>query len=272
MSAQGYAPGWGTGGAQAGWLADTDSSATGPYAEAAADLAIAGWEVLPLNGKIPHTKHGVDDATSDLDIVAAWWQRWPTANIGARVPHDLVVIDVDPRNGGTQTLLNLAGLLGPLPVTLIALTGRGDGGHHRYYLRPAGKLKGRAGAGIDVKTNGYMVMPPSIHPDTGRPYEWIDRDPVALPPTWVNYLRIPAPRQQPRPVPAPGGDGSTLVQWVAQLQEGNRNNGLFWAACRAAEDGQLPDLENDLIGAAVRAGLNQREATATVKSAGKRGA
>ena len=27
MTAQGYAPGWGTGGAQVGWLANTDSSA-----------------------------------------------------------------------------------------------------------------------------------------------------------------------------------------------------------------------------------------------------
>ena len=243
---------------------------TGPYAEAAADLVIAGWEVLPLNGKIPHTKHGVDDATSDLDIVAAWWQRWPTANIGARVPHDLVVIDVDPRNGGIKSLLDLLELVGPLPATLTAISGRGDGGHHRYFLRPVGRLKARPRAGIDVKTNGYMVMPPSIHPAAGRPYEWIDREPVALPPGWVDYLRSTPPK--PRPINVPDGDGSALVRWVAQLQEGNRNNGLFWAACRAAEAGRLAELEHDLIDAAVTAGLDQREATATVGSAGKRGA
>lgn len=238
---------------------------------AALDLAAAGWEVLPLAGKIPRTEHGVDDATSDLDTVAGWWQRWPSANIGARVPRDFVVIDVDPRNGGGETLVALVDRLGPLPLTLTAVSGRGDGGHHRYFLRPVGAaLKARPAAGIDVKTSGYMVMPPSVHPETGRRYEWIDREPVALPSAWLGFLRVEPPRARPVIRRADDHDGDGLVRWVADLHPGNRNNGLFWAACKAADLGVLDVLEADLVAAAMAAGLPELEVRTVLRSAKRR--
>jgi len=238
---------------------------------AALDLAVAGWEVLPLNGKIPTTAHGLDDATTDAETITRWWTARPAANIGARVPLDLVVVDVDPRNGGAESLIALVDLLGPLPATLTAVSGRGDGGHHRYFLRPVGVLKARPAPGLDVKANGYMVMPPSLHPDTGRPYSWIDRDPAPLPVAWSDHLRVKPPRPRPAgPLHLEHDQAAALVRWVAELLPGNRNNGLFWAACRAAELGVVDAISNDLVAAAVASGLDEREAHQTLRSAARR--
>ena len=236
----------------------------------AIDYAAKGWRVLPLRprSKIPVTAHGLDDATTDLDQVRAWWTRWPNANIGCKVPDRIVVIDVDPRNGGLESLRQLELELGPLPETATVESGRRDGGRHLYFRRPpAARLKAHAGDGIDVKVNGYMVMPPSVHPDTGQPYRWVgEHGPRLLPYRWVDHLHVPEPKPRgERPV----GDGSPLVRFVAQLQPGDRNRGLYWACCRAAEQGLLPAITPDLIAAACATGLTEVEVTATIRSAGR---
>jgi Bifunctional DNA primase/polymerase, N-terminal len=42
-------------------------------------------------------------------------------------------------------------------------------------------------------STGYVVVPPSIHPDSGRPYAWIEA-PIAQPPQWlVDLVRQPTP-------------------------------------------------------------------------------
>ena len=72
-----------------------------------------------------------------------------------------------------------------------------------------------------------------------------------------------SPRQpHPQPARPPGhADTGRLAAWVARLPEGNRNAGLFWAACRAAETGH-PGALDALAEAARTAGLPEREITA----------
>ena len=61
---------------------------------------------------------------------------------------------------------------------------------------------------------------------------------------------------------------SRLAAWVAARGEGERNRGLFWAACRLAENGLPPsDAFDVLTAAAGHAGLAEREIVATVRSA-----
>ncbi len=57
-----------------------------------------------------------------------------------------------------------------------------------------------------------------------------------------------------------------LVAWVARLEEGNRNCGLFWAACRAIETAQ-EHLLADLAAAAATTGLPRHEISRTIASA-----
>jgi hypothetical protein len=59
-----------------------------------------------------------------------------------------------------------------------------------------------------------------------------------------------------------------LLRTIVGAPEGNRNNTLYWAACRAAESGILDDrVEALLINAAVTAGETETKARRTVASA-----
>jgi hypothetical protein len=83
----------------------------------------------------------------------------------------LVVIDVDPRNGGAASLEALESELGPLPGPPMVLSGRGEGSHY-YFTAPADSWInfGHALApGVDVPS--FVMTPPSVHPATGMPYE-----------------------------------------------------------------------------------------------------
>jgi hypothetical protein len=178
----------------------------------AVQYANSGWAVFPLRGKYPmltcpinaeykrqgltercpggcgNDGHGVLDATTDMATIARWWTAYPESNIGGRVPEGLVVIDTDPRHGGEDNLQLLAADHGGLLETLTAFSGRGDGGRHRYFRHPGGEVSGsRLPEGVDVKTSSaYVVLPPSIHPDSGQPYRWEDERAVpAEVPQWL---------------------------------------------------------------------------------------
>jgi len=175
---------------------------------AALEYAAHNWEVFPLSGKVPAIAggHGVLDATTDRVAVVNWWAgRYAGHNIGGRVPESMFVLDVDgpdrlPHPGkGLQALAELEDSYGPLPQTFTQITG--SGGLHLFYRRPPGKLS-KAGlpAGLEYKDRGgYVVLAPSIHPDTREPYVRCDHM-VASPPLWLVDLiverpRVAAPRQ-----------------------------------------------------------------------------
>lgn len=232
---------------------------------AALELAEAGWAVVPLDGKKPTTPHGHLDATTNPRTIRRLWRDrdW---NIGCPVPDSLVVFDIDPRNGGSLAELEqLAGVA--LPPTLEAESGRRDGGRHLYYLRPfAHPYRGNIPNGIDVKINGYMVMPPSVHPDTGKAYRWVDREAVRLP-RQVAALMLPRTRTTRRSPTA--ADAVALAAWVRTLQTGERHDGLHWAARRMHEAGVSERGIALLVHAAEDIGMAPHEAHRVIESARK---
>ncbi len=145
--------------------------------EAALYYASIGWPVFPVRpgGKEPLVKGGYKAATTDTKKLEKWWERWPDANIGFPPGMaGLVVVDVDPRNGGDKTLERLIARCGnDFPNTVKSDTG--GGGIHLFYRAegPArGISKSTLGPGIDViGTGGYVVLPPSVHP-SGQVYRW----------------------------------------------------------------------------------------------------
>lgn len=161
-----------------------------------------GWHVLPLEpgqkqplGRL--VPRGMLDATRDLQTIRSWWMRHPKAGIGiALAQSGLVAIDVDPRNGGTDTFEQLQAAHGSLRSEVMAFTG--GGGEHHVFVVPAGmqlSLPGTLGAGIDLKANGYIVVEPSIHP-SGKQYGWeassnpLDGVAPSPLPDWLRSLRV----------------------------------------------------------------------------------
>ncbi len=239
----------------------------------ALDLAGLGWQVFPCRptgpkAKAPFTEHGHLEATTDPDQIRAWWARWPDAMIGAPVPAALIVLDVDPRHGGDVGLAQLEAGHGALPATLTTISGRGDGGRHLYFRRPAGAVTStRLPKGIDLKAAGYCIVPPSLHPATGRPYEWLDADPVSLP-SWLREVLRPNPPKLRSIRPAfTAGSGRGLVNFVARQPDGQRHKALYWAANRALDDNRLDQIEDDLVAASVATGEDEKEARRNIATA-----
>ncbi|WP_234928934.1 bifunctional DNA primase/polymerase [Mycobacteroides abscessus] len=170
---------------------------------AAAEYAGQALQVFPLvpRTKRPATSHGFLDATDDPDQVSDWWRRNPEYNIGVRPPSGIVVIDVDPQNGGDVALAKLVQQHGPLPPTLTALTG-GGGKHLWFKIDHPGPFQSPC-PGVDVKVGatGFVVAAPSVHPN-GNPYVWdssCPSEPVECP-NRLAQLLIKPPRPEPAPV------------------------------------------------------------------------
>lgn len=166
---------------------------TNSLLNAALDYAALGWSVHPLwpSMKEPFTKQGFKDATADPDAIRLWWERNPDLNIGlATDDQRFFVLDID----GPEGKAGLAGLesrFGKLPETLVAETGHGFHYIFRYsgtqkLGNTAGRAGKRLGKNIDTRgTGGYIVAPPSIHPDGGT-YRWLNwGTPLAELPEWV---------------------------------------------------------------------------------------
>ena len=124
-----------------------------------------GFKVLALEAKSkqPHKKlapRGMHSATDDIFLISEWFDADPNINIGIYCKgSNLVVFDVDFRNGGT---------IDGLPPTRRIKTG--DGYHYYYTATQDMSFPGKWREGVDIKWNGYVVAAPSIHPSGQRYY------------------------------------------------------------------------------------------------------
>lgn len=158
------------------------------------------WSVLPI---APQSKRplgslaprGVYDATIDDETIRAWFHRAP--NIGIAIAcgaaSKLLVLDIDPRAYGDETLGALEKRYGRLPETPRVVTGA-IGTHIYFAYDGVVPVRGSLGPGLDVKaTGGYVLAPPSRHPETGRRYFWDtgalpSETTLASPPEWLCAL------------------------------------------------------------------------------------
>ena len=77
-------------------------------------------------------------------------------NIGAVVPEGRIVIDIDPRNGGADSIVAYVREHGPLPVTPTVLTG--GGGYHYYFLLPPETSVNVGGSLTLIDSAGWCAM------------------------------------------------------------------------------------------------------------------
>jgi AAA domain/Bifunctional DNA primase/polymerase, N-terminal/Primase C terminal 2 (PriCT-2) len=160
-----------------------------------------GWWVLPLGvgikkpfGSLVH--NGFHDATNDPEVATRWWTRHPDAGIGVAVRKSgLVAVDIDPRNGGIETMDAIEAKHGPLVSDVLAFTG-GGGEHRVFAAQLVESLPGKLGPGVDLKADGYICVEPTFAPLADpphlKPYAWeASSDPLdgVVPTTLPSWIR-----------------------------------------------------------------------------------
>lgn len=276
----------------------TDGRSLTP-ADAAHRYAAYGWPVFPCQAgtKIPATRHGFHDATTDPDQIARWWHAHPEYNVairtGAPGPD---VLDIDVRinydagtyNTGYHSLAVLqgAGLINEC-TTMVRTR---NGGLHIYFPGTDQRCRSLRERLVDFKaTGGYVLAPPSQVPaDPGvermssypvGAYQLIDYRSGGRPLDWANVERLFTPKTptipQPRRPVTPRDQHAAirgLVRTVRAAQTGNRNHALYYAGRRAREHVDAGRLDHDyawaqLVAAARDVGLPAAEIARTLRSA-----
>jgi hypothetical protein len=230
-----------------------------------------GWPVFPClpGAKVPATAHGFRDATTDPVQITSWFGRgfgWNLAiATGAPGPDVLDIDQHGPAGNGFTAFVRLqqAGLV----TGAAAYVRTPAGGMHAYFTGSRQHNGHLARHHLDFRSHGgYILAPPSQV--NGHPYQLLraaDRHGTL---DWTAATGVLQPGRQPQlqPHPDQGRDLGPLAVWVAAQPEGNRNNGLYWAANRALEADPAADL-SPLAAAARQAGLADPEITRTLDSA-----
>lgn len=173
------------------------------------DFARRGWRVIPLHRAVigggcsckkgtqcsSIGKHPIDMAwqksepMSAADIQATWDVPNPP-NLGIAVGNvsGFWVLDIDPKNGGMETMAALVAEHSKLPETFVVQTG--SGGFHYFFTLPDFELRNsadRVGKGIDTRAvGGQVVTAPSV---TNKGVYTVVKDaPIAEAPAWLLEL------------------------------------------------------------------------------------
>ncbi|MEU7007792.1 bifunctional DNA primase/polymerase [Streptomyces sp. NPDC046332] len=243
-----------------------------------------GPHPVVCHGECGRPGHGVHDATTDPAAVRALFAAAPWATgygiACGRPPHHLVGVDLDVPHGdapadATAELRHLAlQHLFTLPPTVTVLTP--SGGRHLWLTGPPDVVvpnsASRLAPGIDIRgAGGYLVGPGSV--SAKGAYRLAPGsehlDPAPCPRALLNLIAPPTPPPRPHHIPPGPRHGLGLIHFVRTAHEGQRNTRLFWAACRAYENGLGDSLADALTSAAVHTGLTEHEARTTILSAAR---
>ena len=173
---------------------------------------------------------------------------------------------------------------GGVPRTVTVLSGGGHSMHWYLYLPDGVKLGNTAGklaAGVDTRCEGgYVICPPSVHPESGEPYEWVlgpSEVAIGMIPTRLLDLLLPKPRELPPARARLAGSSDSVAlrvldeecNRVAVAGIGRRNMTAFSAAAAmgnlvAGGDLVLSVAAAALVEAACVSGLPDREAETVI--------
>lgn len=187
------------------------------------------WSVIPIRAhdKRPAIRwQEFQHRVATRAELEEWFRKWPEGNVGivTGAISGLVVLDIDPKHGGDESLSDQVREYGPLPRTVEAQTG--GGGRHLYFAHPGGVVRNQVGLapGIDLRGDGgCVVAPPSLHA-SGRHYRWVEghapqQIPLAPLPGWLRQASSGAAQT-----------GHPLDYWRQLVRqgvgEGERNNTL----------------------------------------------
>jgi len=190
-------------------------------------------------GKVPLTAHGLQDATTDLNRLSAWWGKYPNSNLAVAIPKGYFVLDIDIAHNGYESLAKLQRIVGELPDTLLITTG--SGGSHYWFTttEPVRNTVALAGLeGLDIRgIGGYVVTAPSLH-RTGGYYKIAEnRCPAPAPQALIDLVLKATPSNQ-----------SIAPAIVNAINEGGRNHTLASLGGTMRRRGmELKEIETSLL-------------------------
>ena len=139
-------------------------------------------------GKHPRLADWPGKASSDPIDIDEWQQKFPGCNLGIATggASGIVVIDVDPKNGGDASLKRLIANHGELPATPVQRTP--SGGRHILFRAPGFPVSNTPLApGIDIRGDGGQIVVAPSRTHAGA-YSWQRspwETPLAAAPDWV---------------------------------------------------------------------------------------
>jgi putative DNA primase/helicase len=241
-----------------------------------------GNATCPNPGKHPRTSNGVHGATNDIDAIGAMHAQWPDSNwaLACGRISDIVAIDIDAGKGGYAAIdeYELARREGPLPKTLIAITG--GGGRHFLFKYPVDgqPIGNRVNwlTGVDVRSDGgYIILPDAKH-ISGGIYAWSNWNTMAgrqeVLPIDVAFDIRSSSQQASSSFADTIKDASSILDGVP---EGQRDDTLFRWACRLRRqhatdaDGGRAVVTALVLQAARKSGFPENEAMRKVEQAFK---
>ncbi len=213
----------------------------------ALEAAAAGRAVFPLAGKVPLTRNGFKNASTNAQRITAMFNAAPDATgygIATGAASGLIVVDVDGPEAVAEAKRR------GLTSGHVVKTGRPEGGGFHLYLTlvPCTEVKSRdLSPGLELKGEGaYVVGAGSLHP-TGSLYRVVrDGKPTAAPPS---LLEPPRDLRGQSITPREGYGGTPVVLDVAgpPIPEGGRNLELTRIAGRLHDGSRTLDtLTRDL--------------------------
>jgi putative DNA primase/helicase len=186
------------------------------------------------------------------ELIHSWFERqFVGAGLGlvTGTVSGLVVVDIDAPDDAEFDIAEHGGL----PQTPSVRTAKGV---HYYFLHPlGGAINGKLPWGDLKGDGGYVLAPPTIHPDTHEPYTWITSPkaaPLAPLPEWIAALCEQVPvggngnghdQHKPAAPPvdeeiAPGRRNSTLASLAGSLRRRGLSAEEIYPALLAVNDGR----------------------------------
>lgn len=199
-----------------------------------ADMGLAVFPLIPKDKK-PLTDNGFKNATTDPAKIEEWWSIHPDANVGiatGNMSGGIVVIDmdIDKEKGkdGYHSFMEWckANFL-VLPDSWMSITGRG--GYHLIY-KSTFPVPSKIGwiEDVDIRSDGgYIVAPPSIHPN-GNKYEW-EQDPSEYDLITTDDMDVEFIMNS---VLASNKTNTEPLKVPEEIPEGHRDEMMFKLACK----------------------------------------
>ncbi len=200
----------------------------------------SGWSILPVKpeDKRPYMTNWLqyNHTRASKEMAVNWFKQLSGAGIGVVTGKisNMVVLDVE-----SYCPTPIEELLKMYPTQMISRTG--SGGYHLFYQYPQNvtKISNRVGIfeGADLRADGgFIVLPPTIHPNGNR-YEWVKKGPLgAFPLSLLDLKSTPTTQNE-----------GWITEALRGVSEGGRNDTCARLAGYFFKKGMTYDIVEALI-------------------------